>query len=692
MSYRILISRALAVALIAGLAGKVFACGGSYGMNCAIGDDEQLLRSPRSGFLVELRRVLPELHTRFKAKSPSPPYGPSSGMITQESGVADLKAMIKTAQIPESRRDKIVKSYLTVREHLRNYQEALRSHRYRLKWMSEAERKQAMLPKFKSPEIPSGLPQEFELYLRGAIAWHEGDVEAARQQWQVVLLLPAEERNYRSVWAAYMLGRSYVGADAGKAVKWFVLTRELASGGFVDSTGLAAASFGWEGRVELDRDDHLAAIRLYVEQLATGDNSAAASLRICATRILKSGEKQLDEAARDELGRGIVTAHLVAGPSPLWIASETSGREQVQAWLEVLERAKIRDLRGAPRLGMAAYRTGLMSEARGWVDRAPKDDVIACWIRAKLLLRFGKLDEAAGQLAVALEARAPSEEDEQRWEYRARLLGKDLAALHLTQREYVDALDLLRTHDHSSAAAYLAERILTIDELTAYIDARGRNPRADWFCGTLARRLVRKGRWKDARKYFVPDMRKRLDAYIAAIRKGHDHKTSKADRAESFWAAAQLAQKFGRELMGYDTARYNSRLDGTFRSWAEFSRVTNNEWTSFTIAPASEDEQQRIARHRPESVERWHYLYEAIDHAWRACELMPDNDEQTARRLWKAGTWIKYLDPQAADPFYKALVLRCGNTDLGKAAARLRWLPRKDIDPEKQGRLRAERQ
>ena len=53
MSYRILISRALAVALIAAIAGKVFACGGSYGMNCAIGDDEQLQMVIKDGFTIK---------------------------------------------------------------------------------------------------------------------------------------------------------------------------------------------------------------------------------------------------------------------------------------------------------------------------------------------------------------------------------------------------------------------------------------------------------------------------------------------------------------------------------------------------------------------------------------------------------------------------------------------------------------
>jgi hypothetical protein len=44
---------------------------------------------------------------------------------------------------------------------------------------------------------------------------------------------------------------------------------------------------------------------------------------------------------------------------------------------------------------------------------------------------------------------------------------------------------------------------------------------------------------------------------------------------------------------------------------------------------------------------------------------------------------LKYRHPQAADRFYKAMVVRCGTTDLGRQANELRWFPRL---PEAAGR------
>jgi hypothetical protein len=661
--------------------GELLACGGGYRSDGALGSDEQLLRSPRTSFLAELHHAFPKTEDRFDARSWD--WLRRTEQITQYAGRVDLGAALAAAGVPRARNAGIQMGYVSVREHLRNYHQQLRVYRQRTRWMTEERRKRVEIPVLVAPEVPDGLPREFGLYLGGAIAWHMGDVKEARHQWRAVLALPVEQRKYRSVWAAYMLGRSYVGKDTDQMVKWFGSARRLAAAGFSDSTGLAAASLGWLGQVALGRGDTLAAIKLYVGQLGPSDASAAASLRICASRLLKAGGKELDRAAHNELARGVLAAHLVAGADTFWIASGETGREHVQAWLEAVEKAGVRELPGASRLGWAAYRTGLMGQAQRWADRAPKHDVIACWIRAKLSLRAGKLDRAAEQLAVALEAPAPAEhtgDDNQRQKaWFLRSLGRDLASLRLSRRQYIEALNLLLTHGHSGM--YLVERVLTLDELIAYVDARPKDRRISRVRDGLARRLVRVGRWQEARGYLPLKTQKRLDDYIAAIRKGHNAKLTKAERAEAFWTAAQAARKWGRELMGYAICWYGGERDGTFYPWRELPRTSAK--SGFTAAPASEDERRRVGHHRPSLPEHWHHLYEAVAHAWSACELMPDNDAKTARMLCEAGTWIKYRDPQAANPFYQALVLRCGDTELGKEAARLRWFPKIALDPKK---------
>ena len=686
MSRPALPSPMLSCALVAACATAAVACGGGgYETNCYLGNDAQLLRSPRSRFLAELRRALPRRKAPFKAQWSK--GGPSAQDYTRQRGEEDVLAALKASGVPEPTRNRILKGYLAVRGAVCDYANELASHRLRARWMSEKQRAAVKPPALRPPRMPAGLPEQFAHYLRGAIAWHKGDPRTARRHWMRVLRLPAAERRDRTVWAAYMLGRSYVGHSADRATQWLAAVRSLVAKGFGDSTGLAAASLGWEARVELDRKNYRQAVRLYAQQLACGDKSATASLRICANRLIQARGEALAGAARDPLTRGVVTAYLVAGPHSCWIDCGRSGAAHVETWLEAVEGARARNIRGAERLAWAAYRTGLMRQAQRWVDRAPKEDMIACWLRAKLLLRAGKLEDAAEQLAHAFRrARAPvtSGEDglsprEQEADRRVTALAEDLASLHLSRKQYVRALDLLVAHDRCLPVAYIAERILTTEELTDYVKTRRNDRTRDWVRYLLARRLVRQGRWKDARAYFDKETRSRLDAYVRAIRKGNDTRAGRADRAESFWTAARMARDSGDQLMGYGTTSVQPQRDGKVRPWEEFARTARSQL--FTVAPASKDEHRRVAGHRPKPPDRWHPVYEAVSHAWQACELMPDNDERTAQRLCEAGTWIKYLDPNAADRFYKALVLRCGNTKLGRQADRLRWFPRIQADP-----------
>ncbi len=61
--------------------------------------------------------------------------------------------------------------------------------------------------------------------------------------------------------------------------------------------------------------------------------------------------------------------------------------------------------------------------------------------------------------------------------------------------------------------------------------------------------------------------------------------------------------------------------------------------------------------------------------AWWAAALFPNESEETAAVLDEAGRWLKARDPQRANEFYRALVLRCPKTSRGLAAAQRRWFP-----------------
>ena len=325
---------------------------------------------------------------------------------------------------------------------------------------------------------------------------------------------------------------------------------------------------------------------------------------------------------------------------------------------------------------------------------------MALWIGSKLLLRAGKIQEASALLARASQT-FPADEswDNHAIDYEYEPLvpadqtKRELGALKLSRGQYVESLDLLLRGRSWTDAAYVAERVLTADELKAYVDqnwparrAMEQPPLTDPFWGSnedtnlvvrlralLARRLTRSGRWKDARAYYSADLQVRLDVYIAAIRAGHDAQRSAADRAASLWEAAKIARNEGMQLLG-------TELDPDYRIWdGQFGdepgdQMTERKPSTQMIAPTA-DERARAAQLAAKVNKRFHYRYIAAEHAWAAAQLMPDESDATAKILCEAGSWLKYRAPDDADRFYKALVKRCGATRLGREADRLRWFP-----------------
>ena len=97
--------------------------------------------------------------------------------------------------------------------------------------------------------------------------------------------------------------------------------------------------------------------------------------------------------------------------------------------------------------------------------------------------------------------------------------------------------------------------------------------------------------------------------------------------------------------------------------------------TRARLTASSADERRRVGQSAVTPDKRWHYRYLAAELAWQAAGLLPNESDETARLLCEAGSWLKARDPRAANRFYKALVQRCGTTDLGREAQRLHWLP-----------------
>jgi len=375
--------------------------------------------------------------------------------------------------------------------------------------------------------------------------------------------------------------------------------------------------------------------------LATGENGGA-----------------LHTAARHPLLRDVITLYLAARGGSF---VEEPPPAAAAAWLDAVEIAGARELARADLLAWAAYQGGDFVGAARWLARARERSAAAQWLHAKLLLRDGQSGAAAAMLARAVRQfpRAqewPSVSDTHfgdDWNVGAEMGAStsfdqargELAALQLGRGDYRDALDLLLRAGYWTDAAHVAERVMRVEELIAFV-AETPDRRLRYL---LARRLGRLGRHAEARRYLPEELRPQLDELAAAL----------ATRdAASLWSAARILRYHGMELVGTELAPDWHVHDGAY------------DWgfdDEHRLAPAAADVEPHA---------RFHYRYRAAALAWEAAQLMPDNTDATASVLCEAGTWLKIRDPQAADRFYKALVRRCGRTDLGRAADTLRWFPR----------------
>jgi len=683
--------------------------------------DQAVLVAPEGNFAAELARINLGL-SRIRAIPPDLTGDYTSQSVAAE--LADLRRALKQLGTPSGNVDLICEDHQHQRKLLVEGIEARQSwevtHPANASAEDSASDGESSSPVFPAVMTAQGLPGEFADYFEGFIAWHNPgvtDKETARAAWERLLSRPDGERRYKSTWAAFMLGKSWEESDPEKAVAYFKRVRELARQGYRDSLGLAAASLGLEARVYLQQTNFEAAIETYLDQMASGDPTATNSLATAAAKALISGPEVLRSLAKNHRAEKVITAYVISRPSEsslygLKRADQDSGQEESDSpavsWLKAAEEAEIKDMDSVEALALAAYRANDMDKASRWINRAARSP-LAQWLQAKLLLRAGRLQSAAALLAKITQqfpivhegTNAPAPADRKDTltingdnHSAERQVHGELGVLQLSRGEYIQALDSLLNGGFWMDAAYVAERVLTLDELKKYVDqfwpAATESQIAEEqeklggsdVCPAvlreqirylLGRRLTRQSYWDQARAYYPTAWLSAFDALMANLHTGWDTTLEPSNRAAALFQAALIARTNGMELIGTEVAPdWHYHLGEFDYGVNSEERSTNN---LAVIVRPSKDELERSSQHQPDPDVRFHYRYQAASLAWQAAKLLPDNNDQTAFILWQGGSFLKYRDPQTADFFYKALVRRNRKTALGAEADRQRWFP-----------------
>ncbi len=608
--------------------------------------------------------------------------------------------------------------------------------------------------------LGADLPMAVRLYNAAAVDYRNSPESAekwlrAKQRFQAILDLPKAEGDARAVWAAYMLGKMNASSDIKRAAHAFTLARQRAREGASDAWGLAVASYGEEALLYLTDGEIVCAwkefsigsdcinripprnsakaVSLYVEQAARGSTLGVTALRYMAATILRRPHR-LAEAVRDPLTQKVLIAYALAKFDDRVdhveeVELDADGKprdvapsEKLEALIVAITALKADQIENTDRLAAFAYRTGRYDLAESLV-RLNKS-ALASWIRAKLALRKG--DEAGAAAAYAEASRAfPTLDTSVSGENVVLIKGEE-GVLALARGQYVDALDQLysaaakkRVEDGDDGfntdvgyyhdMAYVAERVLTVDELRAYVDAhvpaspsplsqpKSLTPEdyypwaaqqfgtmSDDLRALLARRLVRSGRIDEAIGYFPADddlryaqefyngqewimapqqRRAWLQSYDNAL-KDADAAWTRTGGAAALFRAAVIVRTHGMEIMGYEQAPDFTVFNGSYgygvgrRITPEAPQAATAVARAFVELPGpyvTDDERRRYADSEARPDKRFHYRHIAADLAEKAANLLPPRSQAFAATLCIATQYVRD-DFERRDSLYRRYI------------------------------------
>lgn len=688
-----------------------------------------------------------------------------SAKAMESSIYADAKLLeeaLKAKLVSKEEQKRAVESYLGARRQLadyvvKNYPED-RSLWYGSQFRAR-ERIKEEAPFARWSKLDKNVPVEFSLYLDGARSYYRGNFAEAQKQWTNLLALPKEERLNKSVWAAFMIGKSSLNAQKESSIKNFELTRSLAKEGYKDPLDLAGDSYGWQALAELELKRYAESIEHYLQA------KDAASLELVCNKVSEEKAETIKKLVKDATARKVLLAWTVSRAvyysfSDDWAPSDEL-KKFLSHYLSALESLKNVPVSEADRIAWIYYNMGDFKNARRWVELTKYTTPLSKLIDARLLLRAGDIDGALSKLHDVVPSFEQSP-DKGMFYYEDIVsdANSQIGVLKMARKDYLSALETLLRGKYWEDIAYVAEKVLTTDELARFIDehvndpslkipvdfhswyyissknwvkrdpssleyygdelkAEGKRTTGEALAFLLARRYARSGDWEKALKYYPKKesvaravittvsydtvyenidpgqkMKELRDQLIQANNNANDARL----RAKAYYEAGIIMRKYGMEIMGTELEPDSYVTKGQFSEYGSMEQrfallndnLSNDPKDGFAgtkkrrsklrnerdFFSGSEEEEKLALASYPDPNKRWHYRYKAADLMWKASKLLPDNDGLKAKALCYGGRFMKVIDQQRANKFYKELIKTCGNTALGKEAHKIHWFPK----------------
>ncbi len=521
--------------------------------------------------------------------------------------------------------------------------------------------------------VGEALPAELRFYTAAAVAFAQQDYQLAIELFRQVLALPSDQQPQRRSWALYSLGRALLKQNvtehsAEVSALYNQLQQEVAAG-LADPLQLAVASLGEQAKLAKQQGDWAGAIGLYAAQ-SRWSESGRASLLLLSKELAAMPDQELMPLVQTPAVAALLSRYLMTQFSALSYLEP----EQLQRLLVVLNQVPDIQLKNATPLATVAYQQGqfaLVKQLLPHLDQSPQ----AWWLQAKMALKAGDTAKAAEFYAKASKAFAPeslqagtlpAQQDpyskpsvQELQEQNYCRVQAEYGILELSRGDYLQAISLLTAagSEYWQDTAYIAERVLTLDELKSFVALHPVTEvpeKALWhyFGDTkvevllhhlTARRLMRAGDYQQAQAYFIdPELKQLAKQYQQHAEKAASSWTDHA-KAQALFEQAKLAREHGLELLGFELAPDYQVFYGQFEPY-EFD-------TKAPTLPLAE--LQRVKSSASTYNNRFHYRQLAAELSAEAAKLVPQNSQAFAATLCHSTKWLLLRQPELAQGYYQ---------------------------------------
>jgi cellulose synthase operon protein C len=490
-----------------------------------------------------------------------------------------------------------------------------------------------------APKVPDADNRsDLEVGLTAAISWFER-----------VVALPTDLKEPRFVWATYMLGRCFYlrqqPGDEARAIDAYRKTLSLVEAGSVDPLGLGNASLGELARIELEHRRYEESIGLYVTQAAQQEPLHGIESLWRVARELSDGQENLANAIQGPNVQKLLIAFALSKVDQTCRTEMECGEERSaptprlpsrgENILAALNKLPIKSIQWPDQVAGIAYALGDFDAAGRYAAAA--NTPYGNWIRAKLALRAGDSELAAQALARAIKPPAAAQNAMSEDAF-ARLRGES-ALVSLSRRDYVEALyQLSQAAGFGDDALYVAERVLTVDELKTVVD---HNDWAKSYRDLLARRLARSNRVSEAIAYY-----KEPEIKTAALQLADDQRrvssSSGAVMAAALYDQASLEISHGMELIGTERCPDFAEYGGGFGESCGLTAQDDFQTQSGTpLELVTQEEIDRSSTAIPIPNVRFHYRDVAVDHLMSAADALPKHSMALSAMLCHGVGWLE---------------------------------------------------